>query len=149
MSRHTDTEHQAGTADALIRGGCFCGAVRYEASEAPFGSMICHCRSCRRIAAAPAVAWVTFRLPALRFTLGQPQSLESSPGIRRRFCGQCGTQLSYENARTPHEIDLTTCSLDEPERFAPTHHSWLQHDLPWLHFGDGLPAYPQSRPAVS
>ena len=147
MSPHTGNERQTVTLAAPVRGGCFCGAVRYEASEAPFGSMICHCASCRRIAAAPAVAWVTFRLDGLRFTGAAPRSLESSPGVRRRFCGQCGTQLSYENAQSPHEIDLTTCSLDEPARFAPTHHSWPQHDLPWLRFGDGLPAYPQSRPA--
>jgi hypothetical protein len=29
---------------------------------------------------------------------------------------------------------------------APTHHSWLSHDIGWVRFGDGLPAFPQSRP---
>jgi hypothetical protein len=46
-------------------------------------------------------------------------------------------------------IDITTCSLDEPERFAPTHHSWLSHDVRWVKFGDGLPGFQESRPKES
>jgi hypothetical protein len=40
---------------------------------------------------------------------------------------------------------VTTCSLDDPNAFPPTHHSWLAHDLQRLRFGDGLPASRESR----
>lgn len=42
-------------------------------------------------------------------------------------------------------LDITACSLDDPNAFPPTHHSWLSHDLGWVRFGDGLPTFPQSR----
>jgi len=132
-----------------VMGGCYCGAVRYEATVAPEASMVCHCQSCRRIAASPVVAWVTFDRAKFQFTLGAPSEFSSSEGVRRMFCPTCGTQLTYENVKRSSEIDVTTCSLDHPEQFPPTHHSWLNHNVPWVNFGDGLPSYPESRSSNS
>jgi len=39
----------------------------------------------------------------------------------------------------------TTCSLDSPGAFSPTHHSWLSHGVEWVRFGDGLPTFQQWR----
>lgn len=128
-----------------IAGGCFCGATRYEVEGPPLGSMICHCRSCRRIAGAPTVPWVTFLRTSLRFTHGTPTSLQSSPTVQRTFCSTCGTPLTYASPKFPNEIDVTTCSLDEPEAFPPTHHSWTSHDLAWLRSSDALPRFPESK----
>ena len=65
----------------------------------------------------------------------------------RTFCRQCGTPLTYRQVeREPDTVDVTTATLDEPDAFPPTHHSWLSHDLAWLKFGDGLPTFPESRP---
>lgn len=130
-----------------VLGGCFCGAIRYEVAAAPLGSMVCHCQSCRRIAASPVVAWVTFHKAHFRFTSGPHSEFRSSAGVRRMFCPACGTQLTYENDALASEVDVTTCSLDHPEAFPPTHHSWLSHDLPWVRFGDELPSFPESRHA--
>lgn len=65
--------------------------------------------------------------------------------MRRRFCSDCETPLTYESAKSPEETDATTCSLDDALAFPPTHHSWLKHELAWVKFGDGLPTYPGSR----
>lgn len=32
----------------MLKGGCFCGAVRYEAEGEPFHETNCHCSICRR-----------------------------------------------------------------------------------------------------
>ena len=124
-----------------IEGGCFCGQVRYRSEAAPTASMICHCRSCRRAAAAPAVPWVTFAQDAWRLTAGELRLFTSSEPVRRGYCAACGTPLTYERADRPGEIDVTTCSLDDPNAFPPTHHAQLADDLAWVRFGDGLPAY--------
>jgi hypothetical protein len=133
----------------MIEGGCCCGAIRYELRGACSNSMVCHCRSCRRAAGAPVVAWVTFALSGFRFTEGIPAEFRSSPPVVRTFCASCGTPLTYHHDDYADIIDITTCSLDQPERFPPTHHSWLDHDVPWLKFGDGLPVFPGSRPSES
>lgn len=128
-----------------VSGGCFCGAVRYEARGAPTNSMVCHCRTCRRIAGAPAVAWVTFDAAGFRFVKGRPSAFHSSKAVTRRFCRKCGTPLTYESKKDPATLDVTTATLDRPDAFAPTHHSWLSHDIAWVRFGDGLPTFPRSR----
>ena len=126
---------------AAIEGGCFCGAVRYRASAPPKASLICHCASCRRAAAAPAMPWVTFAADDFSITRGDLATYRSSPPVRRGFCGACGTPISYEHDERPDEVDVTTVSLDDPEAFPPTHHLRLMEALAWVRFGDGLPAY--------
>jgi hypothetical protein len=129
----------------VSEGGCACGAIRYRATGSPTNTMVCHCRTCRRVAAAPVVAWVTF--PASQFTIvqGKPAEFHSTPPVRRTFCAACGTPLTYRHADGRDSVDVTTCSLDDPDRFPPTHHSWLSHDLAWVRFGDGLPTFAEWR----
>jgi hypothetical protein len=129
----------------VIEGGCFCKAVRYRFTRSPSGSMLCHCQTCRRVAAAPVVGWITAERSDFRFTQGEPARFKSSDPVERTFCAACGTPLTYVNGRDPETLDITTCSLDDPAAFPPTHHSWLSHDLDWVRFGDGLPSFPQSR----
>ncbi len=90
-----------------IEGGCHCGAVRYAITEVR-ASMVCHCRTCQRVAGAPVLAWVSVAADDYRVTKGEPAGYASSPGIARNFCAACGTQLTY--ARAPDEIDVTTAS---------------------------------------
>jgi hypothetical protein len=124
-----------------IEGGCACGAVRYRAEAQPTVSMVCHCASCRRASAAPLVPWVTFARDAFAYTKGEPAVFASSPPVRRSFCAVCGTPLTYEREERPGEIDVTTCSLDHAEAFAPTYHAQTADDLAWVDALDRLPAF--------
>jgi hypothetical protein len=128
-----------------INGGCFCGAIRYRAEVVPTNSMLSHGRPGRRVRGAPVVGWLTFPTQNFRFIRGEPDELQSSPPVLRTFCRQCGTPLTYRHENEPASLDVTTGTLDEPDAFPPTHHSWLSHDLAWLKFGDGLPAFPESK----
>lgn len=130
---------------ALATGGCYCGELRYEAEGTPSNTMMCHCRTCRRVAASPVVAWVTFERSRFRFTKGAPGTFHSSDPVTRTFCRACGTPVTYAHADSPSTLDVTTCSLDDANAFPPTHHSWLSHDLGWVRFGDGLPTFQEFR----
>ena len=85
--------------------------------------MICHCQSCRRVAAAPVVAWITFPIAEFRLLRGHPSEFHSSEPVRRTFCAGCGTPLTYEHRDGGGFVDVTTCSLDDVNLFPPTHHS--------------------------
>jgi hypothetical protein len=130
--------------DGMLRGGCFCGRVRYEAEGAPFHETICHCTDCRRAVGAVAVAWFSVDRGGLRWS-GEAATLRSSPGVVRRFCPDCGTSLTFEDERHPDEIDLTVASLDEPDRVAPRDHVFAGSKPAWEVLGDGLPAYARRR----
>lgn len=41
----------------MMRGGCFYGQIRYEATGTPFHESNCHCSLCRRTTGALFVTW--------------------------------------------------------------------------------------------
>lgn len=122
-------------------GGCFCGAVTFEAEGAPRHVEVCHCSMCRRSVGAPAVPWATFPRSGLQILEGVPVWHRSSDHARRGFCPACGTALFFESARSPDEVGVTVASLEDAAALAPTQHIWVHDRLPWTRIDDGLPRY--------
>ena len=131
----------------MLRGGCFCRSVRYEVEAEPTNRTLCHCTMCRHVAGSPLVAWFSVPPGAFRLVSGEPVSFKSSEHATRTFCGSCGTPLTYQSTRTPQDLDVTTCSLDEPEQVSPQDHTFVRSKLSWVTVADGLPAYPTIRSA--
>ena len=126
-----------------LEGGCFCGAVRYRITAAPLTTSICHCRSCRRAAGAQSVAWLVVARSAFSLS-DSARTFRSSPGVERTFCPTCGTSLTYSHDSSRATIDVTTASLDEPERAAPAREIWLEDRLGWEPLDSTLPHFAQS-----
>lgn len=122
-----------------IEGGCLCRDIRYRIDAPTVISATCECQSCRRASAAPLVPWIHLGLNHLSFTAGKPVEYESSPGVMRTFCGRCGTPLTYRKSDYGQTIDVTTCSLDDPDAFPPVLHTWTSHRLLWLKLDDDVP----------
>lgn len=129
----------------MITGGCFCGHVRYEADGELFHETICHCEDCRRAVGAHVVAWFSVKRASFRWTGTAPQAFRSSPKATRRFCGACGTSLTFEGDASPDEFDLTISSLDSPSDVAPRDHVYVRSKLAWDPVCDGLPQYATTR----
>ena len=131
----------------MVTGGCMCGAVRYRASGTPEGSGYCHCRSCRHHTGAPVAAFVVFAAEQIEWVAGDRARYESSPGIVRAFCRDCGTSLTWEGGHKGRDlIDLHISTLDEPSAFLPNEHTHYGERIPWLQLTDDLPKYPASMP---
>lgn len=126
-------------------GGCFCGALRYSVTGDPRNASHCHCLHCRRSSGAAFVTWATFQADAFVWMHGSPASFSSRPGVTRTFCDACGTPLTFETADDPGAIDVTVCSLDEPESVAPSDHVFASRMLSWAELDDGLPRFALSR----
>lgn len=122
-------------------GGCFCGSVRYAVSGSPLFLCVCHCTSCRRATGVPGVPWGTFADTNFTVLSGSLAIHESSRGVHRGFCRDCGTALTYAKATRPGEIDITLGSLDEPGTWPPAMHIWVRDKLPWVAIGDDLPQW--------
>lgn len=128
----------------MLEGGCHCGFVRYRVTGAPSHETNCHCSICRRTSSAPYLPWFTVARTELVFTAGQPAVYPSSSHGTRRFCPRCGAQITFESSRTPDEIDVTICSLDDPERLPPADHTHAASALSWVALDD-LPRHPGAR----
>lgn len=123
----------------MIEGGCFCGRIRFTVTEKADGDYLvanCHCSMCRRTSAAPFVTWLIVPRTAFTYTAGTPKLLQSSAKGTRHFCPDCGTPLLFATTERPDNYDLTTGSLDNPNRFVPTLNVHEESRLTWLHLAD-------------
>ena len=133
-----------------VGGRCLCGAVQIEVTGPSLWRAICYCESCCRAVGAPAVAWVCFGKSQLSVVSGALARYESSPGVLRGFCQNCGTSLTYErqpregvsglNAR-PDEIFVTTLALDDPTAYPPEEHIRYGERVEWFQVADDLPCH--------
>ena len=119
-------------------GGCLCGAIRFAAVGVPLWVVHCHCQSCRQCTGSPFTTFAGFATDQVDITAGTPATYASSPGVRRSFCGDCGTPIAYEADRYPGEIHLYVCTMDAPADFTPQAHVHASEHLTWLHLNDGL-----------
>jgi len=131
----------------MLCGGCFCGAIRYQASGQVFNATNCHCDICRRTTGAPCVAWFSIPAAGYRVVRGAPARFRSSDHATRTFCPICGTQLTFSDDGAQAEIDISTCSLDDPAAVPPLDHTFTGSQLPWLNLADPLPRYMRNRSA--
>ena len=125
-----------------VEGGCHCGEIRYEACGTPVYIPYCHCESCRRTSGAPVVLYVMFEKQDVRFTQGQRKLYESSPGVQRSFCSNCGTPLTWEavwGEKRVTEVHVST--LDDPEKVRPDRHVFYEERLSWFDLSDQLPRF--------
>ena len=125
-------------------GRCLCGALKFEATGKPLWVVHCHCQSCRRNTGAPVTTYVGFPKENFRYLEGEAKVYESSPGVRRRFCGNCGNPLSYEADHSEGEIHLFLSTLDNPEDFKAERHIFTEEGVPWFHIDDDLPRHPRT-----
>ena len=122
-------------------GGCLCGAIRYEARQAPVFSALCHCHMCQQWSGSAMLGTATFDQEAVTFTAGEPRVHWSSPVMARGFCGDCGSSLftRYVSGGVfDGLISIALGTLDEPEIAPPDVHYGAEGELSWMRRDDGL-----------
>lgn len=129
------------TKPSEVAGRCACGAVRYRAMGDPLWVANCHCRDCRRVTAAAFATYACYPTASVTITAGAPRVYRSSPGVERRFCGDCGTPLNCVSEHWAGETHLFACTLEDPAALAPVVHVYVAHQLPWVKLADGLPRF--------
>lgn len=119
-------------------GGCQCGAVRYHAGTLGRAS-ICHCRMCQKATGGFFGPFVSGH--DLTWTRGAPKYFFSSDQVKRGFCADCGTPLTYEmrDLGPNYPVELAIGTLDDPSAAAPVIQVNPHDKLP---FFDGLTALP-------
>ena len=116
--------------EAVLTGGCQCGAVRYALYTEPRSADICHCRMCQRAVGNLFMAVASVKQSDFAWTRGAPATYRSSSIAERGFCGQCGTPLTFRYLARD-EINVTLGSLDEPARARPTRQYGIESRIPW------------------
>lgn len=120
------------------RGYCLCRKTGWEYTGDVTWSCYCHCDDCRRNCAAPIVAWFGVPIENFEWLGDAPNTFESSKGIKRHFCGTCGSPIGFEADHYKGGMHLYAASLENPENFKPTFHVNYQSKLHWLDINDEL-----------
>ena len=122
-----------------VAGGCLCGAVRYRVRGEALARTLCHCASCRRATGGVTVAWAVLAKSDVEIVRGEVREYSSSPGIYWGSCATCGSLVTYRRDTRPDHTDVTTATLDDPDRFPPTVEIWTGERIAWEQLNPVLP----------
>jgi hypothetical protein len=120
-------------------GECLCGAINIEVTGAPEWVSHCHCPSCQKATSSAFASYAGFKAEMVKVTGDSLKTYRSSPGVTRKFCGQCGSAVSFEGEAWPGQIHLHLVLLEDASNFKPQGHTYIKTKQSWLHLNDELP----------
>jgi cytidylate kinase len=134
----------------ITHGRCLCGAVRFTV-EGPLRPVVaCHCNQCRKTSGHHVAATAAPR-EAVRIE-GAPAWYESSPGVRRGFCGTCGSPLFWD-ASDSASLSIFAGALELDGVTAPdltmAGHINVASKPAYYAIADGLPQTQGADPALT
>lgn len=102
-----------------LEGGCFCGALRYEAEGKPIFKGQCHCRACQHVSGGAPNLFMLMPREGFRYTSGEPKTYkrpDRANPVTREFCADCGTHVAtHRPGLDPVIVKIGT--LDDPAVF--------------------------------
>ena len=126
----------------MIHVSCLCRNVTYQI-DGHLGTIThCHCTECRKAHGAAFSTVSNVLIDEFQFTSGTEllRSFESSPGKRRYFCVQCGSQIyAYREGQKHYILRLGT--LDDDPGNRAINHIWVREKAPWYEMDKMLPQY--------
>ena len=135
-------------ADVPLTGGCLCGGVRFEVTEALLSAGYCHCTRCQRRTGTAASAQARVAPGSLQITAGEElvRTYEPPDGFGKAFCSACGSALwSVHPDGEVMSVRLGVFDADPGVR--PAYHQFVAYAVAWEPLpDDGLPRYPEARP---
>jgi hypothetical protein len=134
--------------EAPLRGGCLCGAVRFEA-RAPFTSArYCHCHRCQHRTGAAWAASARIDTADFEVTSGADliRSWQPEDGMPKAFCADCGGHL-FSGSLDGDFVSVRLGAVDGDPGIRPEFHQWVSSAAPWEPIpDDGLPRFDAAAP---
>ena len=128
-------------------GGCSCGAVRYETSDAPVIQGNCHCKQCQKTTGSAYSATLFFPIQSVKIQ-GETKSFSAAGESKTTtivFCPSCGTQLLTKPGTMSQLIGVRAGTLDNPSLYKPSADIFVGSAASWDHMDPSIPkfeAYP-------
>jgi hypothetical protein len=127
-----------------LTGGCQCGALRYEISQAPSLVYTCHCTDCQRLTGSAFSMALVASTEAFSFTGAEPHAIQrtadSGRTVTRWVCPSCGTWMwsgPKPDPATRDALRVRAGTLDDTSWLRPTVHFWTRSAQPWVVLPEG------------
>ena len=116
------------------KGGCACGAIRFETEAEPMVTVACHCDDCQILAGGRPNYVVLMPRNTFEVTPGTPLicqiKTDSGEIVERAFCGACGTHLWGVPARPPF-MTVKLGAFHDRSGLGPTMHIYTAAAPAW------------------
>ncbi len=126
--------------EELHRGGCLCGAVRYEVRGPLRGVVNCYCTMCQKLHGA---CGAHSKADKAAIAVVEGRGLKwyaSSARARRGFCGECGSSLFWEPVDQPG-TGILAGTLDQPSGLETIGHIFLAEKCDFTEVAGAAPRF--------
>lgn len=129
-------------AGAKHRGGCLCGAVRFEVAGVLAAPDACHCTQCRK---QSGHFWASTDVPRADVAITGAENVtwyHASTKVRRGFCATCGSFVFWDPIGRD-KIALAMGAFDQPTGVRLGKHIFVADKGDYYDIADGLPQHAQ------
>ena len=132
------------------KGGCACGAIRYEIAGEPIFSNECQCLTCQKKSGTGHGSYASF-LGRDKVKLTGKATLWDVAGDSGNlkthgFCPTCGSPVFLTLKAMPDIFIIHAASLDDPGRYRPQAVTYAMRGHPWDHLDPGLAKFEKMPP---
>jgi hypothetical protein len=125
----------------MLRGGCWCGAVRYHVPDEFVYAWNCHCSRCRATTGSAFKPLAGIEREKLEVTDGADKLMIVGNDLLNDVrCASCGSFL-FSVVREGAYVHVGMGSLIDTPRIRPTAHIFVGSKAPWFEIADGLPQF--------
>ncbi|WP_422019452.1 GFA family protein [Roseibium sp.] len=136
-----------------FKGGCLCGAIRYEVAAKPVNMWNCHCTDCQKSSGASYATNVFVKVADLTITKGEPDRFQhqadSGNTMTKEYCSNCGSQLFNGNSGRPAIKVIRAGTIDDPSFVVPRANIYASRALPAAIEGTEIPTFDEMPPDPS
>lgn len=125
--------------EQLRKGGCLCGAIKYEISGEPITCYTCHCQDCQTRSGSAFAVRIIVPDDSVRIVEGRPTEWLEDRGDRQlvtQLCSKCGTNLWQGLSHMPGVAFMNAGTLEQTSWLKPFAHFWTQSAQPWVQFDE-------------
>jgi hypothetical protein len=136
--------------DVSKRGGCLCGAVRFELSEPATQAGYCHCTRCQRRTGTAVSAQARIDGNSFRVTAGEALITawrHADGGFEKCFCSVCGAHLFSRNPENHGQMSIRMSAFDGDPGVRPSWRAFVHYAAVWEAIpDDGLERFDEAKP---
>ena len=127
----------------MYKGGCMCGAVRFEIHGPIENIVYCHCSQCRKLQGSAFATNGRVDSDKFKIVSGQDQltGYEMVPGLIKSFCKICGSPIMGQYASKPEYVRIRLGTIESEISETPSAHIFATSKAGWDRICDDLPQY--------
>jgi len=133
----------------MYKGGCFCGAVRFEITSTISKIIYCHCSQCRKLQGSAFATNGVVDKEHFKIISGEADltAHKLNSAQTRYFCKHCGSPIKSENTAFADKVRVRIGTIDGDINEKPHAHIFVDSKANWDKVCDELPQYPEYEPS--